>query len=75
MQTWERRAPAQQQGVAAPRDAEDDILIGRIAVRDPEAFTTLYQRYAPRLAGFLYPRLAQPALVDDVLHETLLVVW
>src|SRR5687768_9425716 len=39
---------------------EDDILIRRIAARDPEAFTTLYQRYAPRLAGFLYPRLAQP---------------
>ena len=54
---------------------EDDILIRRIACRDPEAFTTLYQRYAPRLAVFLYPRLAQPDLVDDVLHETLLVVW
>jgi RNA polymerase sigma-70 factor (ECF subfamily) len=34
-----------------------------------------YQRYAPRLAGFLYQRLTQPDLVDDVLHETLLVVW
>jgi RNA polymerase sigma-70 factor (ECF subfamily) len=54
---------------------EDDILIRRIACRDPEAFTTLYQRYAPRLAGFLYQRLVQPDLVDDVLHETLLVVW
>ena len=54
---------------------EDDILIRRITCGDPEAFTTLYQRYAPRLAGFLYPRLAQPDLVDDVLHETLLVVW
>jgi RNA polymerase sigma-70 factor (ECF subfamily) len=50
-------------------------LIRRIAGRDPEAFTTLYQQYAPRLAGFLHPRLGQPALVDDVLHETLIVVW
>jgi RNA polymerase sigma-70 factor (ECF subfamily) len=71
----ERRAPAQQQGVAGCRDVEDDVLIGRIAARDPEAFTILYQRYAPRLAGFLHPRLAQPDLVDDVLHETLMVVW
>ncbi len=45
-------------------------MIRRIAAHDAEAFTTLYQRYAPRLAGFLYPRLAQPDLVDDVLHET-----
>ena len=65
----------QRQGVAECCDVDDDDLIGRIAARDPEAFTLLYQRYAPRLAGFLLPRLVQPALVDDVLHETLLVVW
>ena len=53
---------------------EDEILIRRIVARDAEAFTTLYQRYAPRLAGLLYQRLVQPDLVDDVLHETLLVV-
>jgi hypothetical protein len=47
--TTERRAPAQQQGVAACRDVEDDVLIGRVAVRDPEAFTILYERYATRL--------------------------
>jgi RNA polymerase sigma-70 factor (ECF subfamily) len=56
-------------------DPEDEILIRRIAARDADAFTTLYQRYAPRLARFLYQRLTQPDLVDDVLHETLLVVW
>jgi RNA polymerase sigma-70 factor (ECF subfamily) len=71
----EPRSPAQQPGVAECRDVEDDVLIGRIAARDAEAFTILYHRYAPRLAGFLQPQLAQPALVDDVLHETLMVVW
>ena len=50
-------------------DTEDDVLIRRIAAHDAEAFTTLYQRYTPRLAGFLYPRLTQPDLVDDVVHE------
>jgi RNA polymerase sigma-70 factor (ECF subfamily) len=70
-----RRAPAQPHGVAECGDVEDAILIGRIAVRDLEAFTLLYQRYAARLAGFLHPQLATPALVDEVLHETLLVVW
>jgi len=65
----------QPQRSSTSRDTEDEVLIRRIAARDSEAFTTLYQRYAPRLAGFLYQRLAQPDLVDDVLHETLLVVW
>ena len=56
-------------------DTEDKVLIRRIAARDAEAFTTLYQRYAPRLAGFLRSRLDQVDLVDEVLQETLLVVW
>jgi RNA polymerase sigma-70 factor (ECF subfamily) len=73
--TEERRAPVQQPGGATPHAAADHALIRRIAARDPAAFTTLYQRYAPRLAGFLRPRLAHPALVDEVLHETLLIVW
>jgi RNA polymerase sigma-70 factor (ECF subfamily) len=66
---------AYQQRNSASRDTEDEGLIRRIAAHDAEAFTTLYQRYAPRLAGFLSHRLAQLDLVDDVLHETLLVVW
>jgi RNA polymerase sigma-70 factor (ECF subfamily) len=65
----------QLQRSSTSRDPEDEVLIRRIAAHDAEAFTMLYQRYAPRLAGFLSQRLAQPDLVDDVLHETLLVVW
>jgi RNA polymerase sigma-70 factor (ECF subfamily) len=65
----------QPQRSSTSRDPEDEVLIRRIAAHDAEAFTALYQRYAPRLAGFLYSRLDQPALVDDVLHETFLVVW
>jgi RNA polymerase sigma factor (sigma-70 family) len=75
MQTWTRQPPAQKPAIAGTPDAEDDVLIRRIAARDPEAFTMLYQRYAPRLAGFLRPRLVRLDLVDDVLQETLSVVW
>lgn len=59
----------------ARETAEDMHLIRRIAAHDAEAFTTLYQRYAPRLAGFVAHRLVPPDQVDDVLHETFLVVW
>jgi len=65
----------QPQHSSTSHDPEDEVLIRRIAARDAEAFTTLYQRYAPRLAGFLRSRLDQVDLVDEVLHETLLVVW
>jgi len=34
-------------------DTEDESLIRQIAARNAGAFTTLYQRYTPRLAGFL----------------------
>ena len=64
-----------QQRSSASRDIEDAGLIRRVAAHDADAFTTLYQHYAPRLAGFLAHRLVQPDLVADVLHETLVVVW
>jgi hypothetical protein len=40
----------QPQRSSTSHDTEDEVLIRRIAAHDAEAFTTLYQRYAPRLA-------------------------
>lgn len=56
--------------------APDDIkLIGRVADEDEAAFESLYRAYHPRLARFLSGMLRQPALIEEVLDDTLLVVW
>jgi RNA polymerase sigma factor (sigma-70 family) len=46
-----------------------------VAAREPQAFDTLYHRYAPYLRRFLRRRLPHPDLVDDVCHDVLLVAW
>jgi RNA polymerase sigma-70 factor (ECF subfamily) len=46
-----------------------------VAAREPQAFDTLYQRYAPSLRCFLRRRLPNPDLVEDVCHDVLLVAW
>lgn len=56
-------------------DAEDVRLMARVALEDVRAFETMYRRYYPRLARFLRGMLRQPALVDEVLDDTMLVAW
>ena len=46
-----------------------------VAAGDPAAFEQLYRHYAPRLAVFLRRRLGSATLVDEVLHDVMLVVW
>jgi RNA polymerase sigma-70 factor (ECF subfamily) len=55
--------------------AEDVRLMARVALEDVRAFETVYRRYYPRLARFLRGMLRQPALVDEVLDDTMLVAW
>jgi RNA polymerase sigma factor (sigma-70 family) len=55
--------------------AEELQLLRQVAAREPRAFDTLYQRYAPSLRRFLRRRLPHPDLVDDVCHDVLLVAW
>src|SRR5262245_19688152 len=57
------------------RAAEELQLLRQVAAREPQAFDTLYQRYAPYLRRFLRHRLPHPDLVDDVCHDVLLVAW
>jgi len=50
-------------------------LLRAVAAGDPAAFEQLYHHYAPDLAAFLRRRLGSPALVDEVLHDVMLVAW
>jgi RNA polymerase sigma factor (sigma-70 family) len=66
----------QQTNVAADAgDALDLALMARIVARDLAAFETLYRIYDPRLGRFLGLMIARRAIVEEVLNDTMLVVW
>jgi RNA polymerase sigma-70 factor (ECF subfamily) len=46
-----------------------------VRARDRDAFEALYRLYHPRLARFLLNLLHRPQLVEEVLNDTLFVVW
>jgi len=54
---------------------EDIALVKRIAGKDDVAFDILYRGYYPRLRRFLERITRRPQIVDEVLNDTMLVVW
>jgi RNA polymerase sigma-70 factor (ECF subfamily) len=65
----QRRPPAQ-----SSRESEA-LLMERIRARDVDAFEELYRSYRDRLSRFLFTRIRRPHLVEEVLNDTLMVVW
>jgi RNA polymerase sigma-70 factor (ECF subfamily) len=62
--------------VAPGREPHDDVrLIGCIRQRDSRAFEQLYRAYHPRLSRFLGNILRRAPVVEEVLNDTMLVVW
>jgi len=58
------------------RVALDEVeLIHRVAARDGSAFEALYRGYYPRLRRFIERVTRRPQLVDEVVDDTMLVVW
>lgn len=53
----------------------EQALVERVRQRDVRAFEELYQRLYPRLSRFLANMLRRPTLVDEVLNDTMMVVW
>jgi RNA polymerase sigma-70 factor (ECF subfamily) len=56
----------------APVDSE---LIARVAAGDHEAFATLYDRHVRAVYGAVLRYLRDPAAAEEVVQETLLVLW
>jgi RNA polymerase sigma-70 factor (ECF subfamily) len=65
-----------QQGPIARSDPRHDaLLLSQIAAKDLRAFERLYRGYHPRLSRFLINILRRPHLVEEVLNDTMMVVW
>jgi len=60
---------------ARPAEFGERELLARIERRDIQAFERLYRMYQPRLARFLTHMLQRPQLVEEVLNDTMMVVW
>jgi RNA polymerase sigma-70 factor (ECF subfamily) len=50
-------------------------LLARVCARDLHAFEQLYWIYQPRLSRFLSNLVQRPQLVEEVLNDTMMVVW
>ena len=53
----------------------DALLMSRILARDMDAFEALYRGYSTRLTRFLFKLVHRPELVEEVMNDTLMVVW
>lgn len=57
-------------------DVEDRGLLERVAAaRDLVAFEQLYARFRPRFAAFLARLIRDPATVEEVYNDVMLLVW
>ena len=61
--------------LASPGGLDERELLERVKARDVDAFERLYRMYQPRLARFLINLLKRPQLVEEVLDDTMMVVW
>ncbi|HVS64710.1 MAG TPA: sigma-70 family RNA polymerase sigma factor [Thermoanaerobaculia bacterium] len=59
-------------GAEAPSDSR---LIAAVARGDRRSFEALYRRYYPRLFGYLLNLVGSRELAEEVLDDTMVVVW
>lgn len=62
-------------GRASAAALDEPRLLQRVAQGDRGAFETLYRLYHPRLSRFLFNLVRRPEVVEEVVNDTLLVVW
>jgi RNA polymerase sigma-70 factor, ECF subfamily len=59
----------------APQGADDRLLLSRIALRDREAFETLYRRYYSRAFHFVMRVVRNESAAEEVVSDTMFAVW
>lgn len=59
----------------AGQNDEEMGLVAAVRARDLRAFEQLYRRYQPRLTRFVGTLLRSPGLVEEVVNDTLMVLW
>jgi RNA polymerase sigma-70 factor (ECF subfamily) len=77
-----QKSPTGQNADAIPaarqvqRVERDEVrLVSRTAAGELRAFEELYRIYYPRLTRFLDRVIRRPGIVEEVLNDTMLVVW
>jgi RNA polymerase sigma-70 factor (ECF subfamily) len=61
---------------AAKADADTELdLLAKVRAGDRSAFERLYRIYHPRLTRFLHTLMRRPTLVEEVVNDTMMVVW
>jgi RNA polymerase sigma factor (sigma-70 family) len=58
-----------------PGPETDLELLAKVRGGDRAAFERLYRLYHPRLNRFLWTLMRRPTLVEEVLNDTMMVVW
>lgn len=56
-------------------DAQDLAWLHAVAAGDKAAFERLYRRHHPRLLRFLWRFVPRPELAEEIVNDTLWVVW
>jgi RNA polymerase sigma factor (sigma-70 family) len=56
-------------------DAENLKLLQRVAIKDKVAFEKLYAQLFPQLTRYLSRLMRRPEMVEEVVNDTLFVVW
>jgi len=69
------RAASRPRTASLPGAVDERELISRISGRDVAAFEKLYRIYQPRLTRFLSNLVQRPQLMEEVLDDTMMVVW
>jgi RNA polymerase sigma-70 factor (ECF subfamily) len=60
---------------SSSRLREEDRLMSLVRARDVQAFEALYRIYQPRLVRFLTSFVHRPPMVEEVVNDTMMVVW